>query len=285
MKAKEETKEQIKEFELPEKVVKVVPNIKPTAFIPNTDHVASFLAPRARKEFVVPYLRNGQLKNILTKEEKDKLEQLLNEDLSVYKKHDNFWLSFKFDIGKETVFLDLSNPIQYIQYKLLLAWPSIVSPTKDKKDERPTYKYYIVDTEYETVEKAMEDDIEEQAWTTFAELKNDRNKMINVLKLYGKNVGSNATDKFISTQISEQFRKGTVQMQEFVDMVNDPDFEIKILIERAVDANALVRRRSHYFLPEGDKLAASTSQMVEYLKDAKHQDVFMLIEQRTKNAK
>lgn len=273
-----------KKIPLPNKIVKVVPNKKSTSFIPDTNHQASFLAPRAGNEFVCPYLRNGQLKNILTNEEKEYIEEMIGEDLSIYKKHDNFWLNFKFDLGKDIEYLDLNSPIDYIKYKILLAWPALIATSKDMVETRRSYKYYMIDSAYETVEKARENDIEQEAWLTFSELKTNRPKMIQVLALYGKKVATNSTDDFISTQISDIFRKDLKSMQEFVDKVTDPDFDYRILIEEAVDKSALVRNRNYYFLPEGDKIANSTDELIDYLKSPKNQEVYMLIEQRVKNA-
>lgn len=277
-----------KKFSLPNRVIKVVPNIKATAFIPDTNHVAAFLAPRANKRYVVPYhSRSGQLKNILTNEEKELLEKELKIDLSIYKKpkEENFWLNYELILGKDTLFLHLDKPMDYIAWKLCLALEKDFAPSEAKVQDKASYSYYLVDIEEEVEEKAAKADIEEQAWMAYAELKKDRTKMIQVLSLYGKKVNPKTTsDSFLSTSISDIFKRSLSAMKDFVDTVNDPDFDYKVLIEKAVNEGALVRRKNNYFLPEGDKLAASTQQMVDYLRDTKNQDVYMLIEQRVKNA-
>ena len=79
------------------------------------------MGENSTRTYVVPQLRSGQLVDVLTKDEKEFLENVLGLDdgaLSVYKVENNYWKSFKVTLGKADNYLDLSNPIDYIKYKL-----------------------------------------------------------------------------------------------------------------------------------------------------------------------
>ena len=73
----------------------------------------------------VPVLEStGSYKNILTKEEKDFLEDYLGLEfnaLSIYKKVDNYWDNFSIRLTKQGITLNLLDPNDYIKYKVLRA--------------------------------------------------------------------------------------------------------------------------------------------------------------------
>lgn len=278
-------------FKLPNKKIRVTANIKPTSFIKDTNHVASFLAPGANNTYPTPYLRNGQFANVLTDEEKSFFEDkdvsglsFDKGDLSVYKKNDNFWKMFSVTLNKDDVILDLSTFTDYVKWKVLSLYKDEIASSKESLKYKVTYKYLMVDMDEEVNDEAMEADLEERAYGLLAELKNDRPKMISYLRVAGKKPSDTSTDNFLITQIRNIIKSGKKGMLEFVNTITDPDFGLKVMIEKAVRAKAVIKNRNKYSLPEGDTIAVSTTDLVRYLKDSKNQDVLMLIEERVKNA-
>ena len=91
--------------------------------ITNPKHVLyGGMALGAFHTFTVPMLRNGQLVDVLTKQEKDYLEEVMGLEtnaLSVHRKVDNFWSNYQVKLGKEDTYLDLSIPEDYIKYKVV----------------------------------------------------------------------------------------------------------------------------------------------------------------------
>ena len=122
----------------------------------NPKHVlAGGMAESAIKTFVVPLLSSGAFKNVLTNAEKDYLEYIMGLEpnaLSVYKKVDNFWsTATEGTINKVTLMkgdnrLDLSNPEDYIRYKILLANNNVVAPSLQALEDKPkaTYQFVII---------------------------------------------------------------------------------------------------------------------------------------------
>ena len=122
----------------------------------NPKHVlAGGMAESAIKTFVVPLLSSGAFKNVLTNSEKDYLEYIMGLEpnaLSVYKKIDNFWSTAtegtinKVMLKKGDNRLDLSNPEDYIRYKILLANNDVVAPSLQALEDKPkaTYQFVII---------------------------------------------------------------------------------------------------------------------------------------------
>lgn len=112
---------------------------KPSNLVSNPKHVLyGGMAENASRTYTVPRLSSGGFVNVLTNDEKAFLEnelQLEFNALSVHRKVDNFWDDSN-DIGisrvrllKQDTILDLSNPEDYIRYKILLANKDYIAPS------------------------------------------------------------------------------------------------------------------------------------------------------------
>ena len=79
------------------------------------------LGVNSKRRFVVPVLQSGTYVNVLTNSEKDYLEYVMGlpeNSMSVYPKKDNFWSNRGITLTKEKYTLDLSDPDDYIKYKI-----------------------------------------------------------------------------------------------------------------------------------------------------------------------
>lgn len=281
-------------FKLPEKRVIVKANIKPTPFIPNTNHVASFLMPNGKNRFVVPELRNGTLSNPLTKEEKEFFESheagmsFNQDDLSIYKKKDNFWESYEVYLGKTDRILNLNNPKDYLDYKVLLSNKELVASSEEELNKRNTYLYYLIDEDAAVIKGSEAADKEERAWELFGELKSSRTKMLNFLKVVGLSAAPNSTDDFLKKNIMD-FMKSKDQknkgINKFIEILEDPLYEEKVFIQDAIRTGALDRKGSSYFMQGGDRIGVTLADAINYLKNPENQEVYMIIQQRIENAK
>nr|DAU83986.1 MAG TPA: hypothetical protein [Crassvirales sp.] len=90
------------------------------------------MAENAVKYFTVPQLESGKLVNVLTDDEKNFLEEIMGLEynaLSIYKKENNYWHNRQVRLLKQDNILDLSDPEQYIKYKILLANKDEIAPS------------------------------------------------------------------------------------------------------------------------------------------------------------
>lgn len=279
-----------KKFTLPKGKVTVRPLIKSTILIPDVNHRAAFLAPGAKNRYVTPIQRStGQYTNVLTKEEKDWYESpeagmdFATGDLSIYKKENNYWDTFDILLGKEEITLDKSNPEQYLQYKVLLANTEKIASSLEeyRLKKRATYDYVLVDVEEEARMESKSADREESAWALYGELKNDRTKMLNILKVYGKRPSDTSSDDFLRTEMKGMMKK---DLNGFLEIVTDPNLDTKIMITQAIKIGAVTKKGNAYFLAGGDKLAASLYDAAVFLNDPENQDVLLNIQAKIDNA-
>ena len=124
--------------------------------VTNPKHVLyGGMAENAVKTYVVPRLSSGMYVNVLTDSEKSYLEDIMgleNNALSIYKKQDNFWDDSnengisRVRLTKQDNYFNLSDPEDYIRYKILLANKDFIAPSMQVLEDRPksTYEFVII---------------------------------------------------------------------------------------------------------------------------------------------
>lgn len=283
------TKTKTSSFTLPDKKIRVVPNKKGTAFIPDTSHPASFLMDGCKNVYVVPQLRNGQLQNPLTDEEKEYFESSALSglsfeagELSIYKKKDNFWNNFTVELGKSSKVLDLSNPYDYFEYKVLLLNSEFVAPDYDSRNDKRTYKYYLVDDLDEAKSKSREFGKEAAAWRQFDELSKDRAKMRSVLRLMGNSTTGDDSDDFLAKEIGNII-KSPGGIDRFLSIVEDGDIDLKVFIHQALEVRALTYKKGNYYLNGKTSPIGDFEAVVKFFKEDENSELMVTIKAKIKS--
>lgn len=283
------TKTKTSSFTLPEKKIRVVPNKKGTAFIPDTSHPASFLMDGCKNVYVVPQLRNGQLQNPLTDEEKEFFESSALSglsfeagELSIYKKKDNFWNNFTVELNKSSKVLDLSNPYDYFEYKVLLLNSEFVAPDYDSRNDKRTYKYYLVDDLDEAKSKSREFGKEAAAWRQFDELSKDRAKMRSVLRLMGNSTTGDDSDDFLAKEIGNII-KSPGGIDRFLSIVEDGDIDLKVFIHQALEVRALTYKKGNYYLNGKTSPIGDFEAVVKFFKEDENSELMVTIKAKIKS--
>jgi hypothetical protein len=284
-------KEEVGSFQLPEGRVVVKPNLKNSGWIKNPRHAAFFKVEGTYDRLMVPQMRNGQLANVLTDDEKDYLEDVLQLEknaLSIYKKgNENFWFNFIVMLGKEPAYLDLSNPQDYLRYKVILANKQIVAPNIKSLKGRKTYKYYIEDEREVAEIQATKANINKQAWLAYAKISDNKKELRRFLITHNE-VFNKATKK-IATDSKLEFLQNEVsaivenKMADFLDIVSSANYDVRATIAEGVQVGVIERKGTKYYLAGGvDKLGDTLLDAVEYISSPANQETRLLIEQRIK---
>lgn len=268
-------------FTLPNKIVtvKYIKRKKGMASNVGDDHVISggMLAGSVRK-FATPLMKNGSIANVLTKEEKDFLEAETGLELSVYK---DFWKEYQVSLYKDDNILDLSNPTDYISYKILLALKNIVAPSWSERFVKQTYEFVITSGDEEMSEKKVGFDNKKEAFKMYGKIEDDADKLIGILKLLtNKPISKDTSLKWLQSKVEEHIDS---KPSSFVDLMKDKQLEVKLLIQEAEDKGIILKQGSKYKTVDGLDLCengqvASFDNTVAYLENVKHQDVRALIE-------
>lgn len=255
------------------KKIKVKPIIRSGSILPK-GHDGEFMYSGTVCSVCLPFdSKKGRLVNVLTKEEEEFLEKELSlekGDLSIYKKKENFWeqSNFHINLDKLGMELDLSDPMDFIRYKVLLAFPSI-APSWDKRFDDGDYKFALVDDNYQVEEDFKDTNIELELYDNLNKIKNSRAKMKDVLRVYGKVPAHDASTDFLVTQIRKLITANKDTKEKLLYIFNDPNFEMKVFIEKALECGAMRKEGSRYMLPGGDIIGAGMEDTIATLKKMK----------------
>lgn len=236
-----------------------------------------------------PLLSNERMKNILTKEEKAGLEHLLGKDLSIY---GDFWKQaykkgslFPIFLGKDDTRLDLSNPMQYIVYKVLLVSP-IVANSLDEVRHKATYRFVMVreGDEIQREKDAVGNKV--IAYENYVKYKNNKSVLRYVLRNLGRFTSKAQKLDFLQIEASKLIEKDP---NMFVAVTTDKNLETKVLIEEAVEFGVIDKMDKKFYTKEGQPISEgdvpSLDVAATYLASPLGQEMRLAIEAKIKNAR
>lgn len=245
-------------------------------------------------KFCVPLLRTGKYKNVLTNEEKEYLEETLGLDfgaLSVYKTEDNFWDNYKVEVTKEGLHLDLSDPNEYIKYKVLLANADLVAPSVQDLQDRPknTYRFVVVrETEEVGLENAKMSAMM-ASYKEFGKIDNDFDTMRVLVELMDAHpYAANSSAEFFRSRINQLIQQDP---KAFLKQITDPLLHTKVIIRRATELGALSKRGDFYYTKSDNMPLCETGEeptlsiAARYINLPAHQDIKFLLEDAVNKAR
>lgn len=267
---KQSKQKKVKEDNNEENLVSCLRNTKVTVrFIPSNNplwnngkkHVLSGgMSENSTRILVVPKLSSGIYVNILTNSEKAFLEEFMgleHDDLSVYKKKDNFWDDAnpeginKVILSKRDIYLDLSNPVDYIKYKILLANKNLVAPSMQAYEDMPkaTYKYVLLEEDAEVKQANTRTSIKMECYKEFGKIEDDVDTMRFIIEVMEKRpYASDTKIEFLKSKIDELI---TTNAKMFLTIAKDEMLPTKILIKKSVENGVIVMRGNQYYLRDG----------------------------------
>lgn len=220
--------------------------------ITDRKHVAfGGMMDNAVRGFTVPMLNNGVYKNVLTDNEKAFLEDLLGLEvngLSVYSKNNNFWDNYLIRLTKQDTILDLSNPQDYIKYKVLLANKDTIAPSMRtlKEGRKATYEYVIMEPNEEFSDSKNRVNNTMKCFEEFGAIKDKFDVLKCVVEtLDGRTVAANTKIEFLQAKATDLI---TSNPKLFLDTVTDPTLNSKVLLRKAVEKGLVSKRGEYYYL-------------------------------------
>ena len=274
-------------------IVRHIP--KETGMVTDPRHILyGGLAENAKRTFVVPLLRNGAFVNVLTDSEKEFLEEVMGLEynaLSIYKTQNNYWDDSNMGcvnsvtLTKDDLRLDLSNPEDYIRYKILLANKDFIAPSMKELEDHPkaTYQFVIIgqDTEINRAKVKMSTSM--QAVKEFGKIEDNFDKLRYVLQvLEGRPVSPKTKIDFIQTKIYDFIQSR--DSKRVLSILQDPLLDAKVLIGKAVEYGIISKRGDYYYLKADGSAICEPGQdptlnvAAEYLNSPKHQDTLFAIQ-------
>lgn len=234
---------------------------KQSRMVTNPKHVLfGGMADGSTRTFVVPMLSSGRYVNVLSNAEKDFLENYMGLEpnaLSIYRKNNNFWDDSneagisKVTLRKQDNFLDLSNPNDYIKYKILLANKDFIAPSMKELEDFPkaTYQFVIIAEGEETKTAKKNMTILMQCYTLYGKIEDDVDALRVVIEtLTGVTVHKNTKKDFLQTKINDLIQSNS---KMFLKVASDPLLPTKVLIRKSIEAGTIVKRGNQYYIKEG----------------------------------
>lgn len=268
-------------FTLPDTtiMVKYIKRKKGMASNVGDDHVISGgMLNGSVKKFQAPLLKNNSIANVLTKEEKEHLESLTGLDLSVY---GDFWYDHQVSLRKDDNLLNLSNPIDYISYKILTFLKNDIAPTWAERNLKQTYQFVITSSDEELTEKKAGFDNKKEAFKLYGKIEDDKDKLIGILTLLtNKPISKETTLKWLQTKVEEFIDS---KPESFVVLMKDKSLDTKFLINNAIEKGIIIKTGNKYSTNDGLDLCENSQiptfeNAITYIDNPKHQDVRSFIE-------
>ncbi len=250
------------------------------------------MAETATRTFVTPVLSSGIYKNVLTDDEKNFLEEVMGLEynaLSIYKKENNFWDSSndnsvsKVTLGKNDNFLDLSNPQDYIKYKILLANKDSIAKSMQDLEDHPkaTYQYVIISQGDEVKNAGIKMSAKKQCYKELGKINDDADTLRYIIEVIErKPLASSSKIEFLEAKADELI---TADSKNFLRVITDPMLQTKVLLKKAIENALLGRRGDYYYLKDGTPLCEMNEEptfnvAAKYLDSPKHQDIKLTLQ-------
>lgn len=271
---------------------------KQTGMVTDPKHVLyGGLAENAKRGYVVPLLRSGGYVNVLTKDEKNYLEYVLGlepDALNVYNRVNNFWDDSNENgigrvvLGKHDTYLDLSNPMDYIRYKILLAWKDNIAPSLQALEDHPkaTYEYVLISESDVTKSAKLNMTSKMESYKEFGKIEGDADVLRLVIEIMdGRPVASNTKLEVLQTKVNDLIQSNS---KMFLKIVKDELLPTKVLIKKAIEAGIISKRGDYLYLRQDNTPLCENNQeptfniAAAYLSAPKHQELKFSIEAKLK---
>lgn len=259
--------------------------------IKDVKHVAfGGLLNGAEISIPAPTLDNGKMKNLLTKEEKEGLEHILNGvNLSIY---GDFWKEggkayemgiLPIFLSKDDLSLDKSDPYDYIKWKVLLECP-IVANSLSEVRHRATNRFVITSDSEELSREIDKVGHKVQAYKLYVKYEDDKQILRYALRNLGRNTNRSHKLDFLQSELHKELEKNPSLL---VSIMGDEYLKTKVLIETCVEYGAVNKIDKKYYTlndePISDGDAPYLDVAAQYLASNLGQEMRLALEAKLKH--
>lgn len=240
---------------------------------------------------------NSNIKAVLTKEEQEFLENylgLLPNDLSVYKKQDNFWINNRnsklvftrtgASLESATIKLNLLDPYDFIKYKVALG-SRYVSPKWSSRYDNPDWKFSIRRSDDETEELNIKVNKEAIVMAYLLEHKKSKLKLFNLIRLFHTKINKSIKNFSFKQSADFMFNQLWVYtkvnneldvLYNFITM-KDEDRLDEVFLINALGSGAIVQNGAIYRLSSGGIVGYSKQEVIDFFKSKENQQTKLIV--------
>lgn len=273
-------------------IVRFIP--RESGMVSNPKHVFyGGMAENSIRVFTVPILEsNGKYVNVLTNDEKLFLEEFMGlpfNALSIYKKENNYWDNFYVRLTKMESVLDLSDPNDYIKYKVLLANKDFIAGSLQELQDTPkaTYQYVLISEVDETKQSSLKLNATMEAYKEFGRIEKDIDTLRVVIEtIDGRPTSPSTKLEFLQVQINKMIQSDS---KLFLKVVTDPYLPTKVLIKKALEEGLISKRGNYLYLREDNTPLCENNEeptlnvAAKFLNSPKRQAIKFALEAKIKS--
>ena len=185
--------------------------------------------------------------------------------------------------GKHLV---LKQTRDFIDYLVLRSNSHLIAHTWAERFDDGEYKFALVEEGEEMVDKVSNLEEKKKAYLYLGKIDNSVDKMKDFLYVYylhkreAKRPPMNATVDFLKNELGKIIE---TDLKLFLEILDDEDYTLKLLIQRSVETGALLKQKHNYMLPGADNVIGVLDDLIEFLNDARNQDVRMKLMHHVEN--
>ena len=269
--------------------------IKRNNGMPDNHVLSGGMAEGSKMTLVVPKLNTGTFVNILTDAEKSFLEEYMGLEynaLSIYKKpdSDNFWNDAnanginKVVLIKGDNYFDLSNPQDYIKYKILLANKNIICPsiTTLKETPKATYRFVIIAEGEESKQAKTNMNNTMLCYKEYGKIEEN----IELLRMIVETLDGRPTAPTVKLEFLQNKCNTLIQKdpKKFLSVITDPLLSTKALIKLSIENGSIANRGNYLYLRSDNTPLCEQNEeptlnfAAKYLNSPKHQDILFALQ-------
>lgn len=255
------------------------------------------MAENAVRIYTVPRLSSGMYVNVLTDNEKAYLENIMELEpnaLSIYKKNDNFWDDSndsgisRVRLTKQDNYLDLSDPEDYIRYKILLANKDYIAPSLEVLQDTPkaSYQFVIISEDDETKSAKTNMSATMRCYKEFGKVEDNADILrVIVETISGKPLASTTKLEFLQTRVNDLIQADN---KLFLKVITDPMLPTKVLIKKSIEAGLISNRGNYLYLRSDNTPLCESGEeptlnmAAKYLNNPRHQEIKFTLEAKLK---
>ena len=272
-------------FTLPNKIIRIKAVIK-KGWLPE-GHDGEFQYSSTKDIFTCPIDSNsGNFVKVLTDEERLFLERELNlpaGNMSHYSKSSpksgkfSFWSSrtTSLKIDRNGIVLDLSDPLQYAHYRMLITNTDLIAPSWDERGAKSTYRYAVVDSKHEELADFRKAELEGEAWAKYHEMGRSEEEMRDFLAVFhNKQVPKDATKKWLLGQLGRCISE---DLPKFMKIANDSTYRTKVFLQKAITAGVVKKKGSKFYFIGNSETVLTEAQMIEELDPVNNSERYVSV--------
>ena len=269
--------------------------IKRNNGMPDNHVLSGGMAEGSKMTLVVPRLNTGTFVNVLTDVEKSFLEEYMGLEynaLSIYKKPDdeNFWNDAnanginKVVLIKGDNYFDLSNPQDYIKYKILLANKNIICPSLTTLKETPkaTYRFVIIAEGEESKQAKTNMNNTMRCYKEYGKIEEN----IDLLRMIVETIDGRPTAPSVKLEFLQNKCNTLIQNdpKKFLSVITDPLLSTKSLIKLSIENGSIANRGNYLYLRSDNTPLCEQNEeptlnfAAKYLNAPKHQDILFALQ-------